>query len=136
MGRQHRGPANQKLGGTSFLPFHSSRMTEGCQRDGDDELCTAFQDRSSTDATIVHGNRLCENCQKAGALLGTRECQCLSQIGADLQRLMQVWPKIPSQFRKQILEIVKGPTNRVSRKIARCKLEVEPCAASGGGHGR
>jgi hypothetical protein len=53
-----------------------------------------------------------ENGQADGALFGTRECQCLSQIDADLQQLVEIWPGIPSQFRKQILELARGLADR------------------------
>jgi hypothetical protein len=72
-----------------------------------------FQDRFSSDVTILSGNRLCENCQADGALFGTRECQCLSVIDADLQQLVEIWPGIPSQFRKQILELARGLADRL-----------------------
>jgi hypothetical protein len=36
----------------------------------------------------------------------------MSLIDADLQRLMEIWPAIPSQFRKQILELARGLADR------------------------
>jgi hypothetical protein len=36
----------------------------------------------------------------------------MSQIDADLQQLMEIWPSIPPQFRKQILELAGGLANR------------------------
>jgi len=36
----------------------------------------------------------------------------MSVNDADLQQLMEIWPKIPPQFRKQILELARGLTDR------------------------
>jgi hypothetical protein len=36
----------------------------------------------------------------------------MSQIDADLQGLVEIWPGIPSQFRKQILELARGLADR------------------------
>jgi hypothetical protein len=55
---------------------------------------------------------LCERCIEDGALFGTRNFQCLSENHADLQQLMDIWPKIPPQFRKQILELAEGLADR------------------------
>jgi hypothetical protein len=74
--------------------------------------CTGFQDQFWSDATILSDNRLRENGQADGAPFGTRECQCMSLNDADLQRLVEIWPSIPSQFRKQILELARGLADR------------------------
>ena len=76
---------------------------------------SGFQDRLASDATILCDNRLRENGQGDGALFGTRECQCMSQIDADLQQLVEIWPGIPAQFRKQILDLARGLADRSCR---------------------
>jgi hypothetical protein len=73
---------------------------------------SGFQDRFTSDATILCDNRLRENGQADGALFGTRGCQCMSINDADLQQLVEIWPGIPPQFRKQILELARGLADR------------------------
>jgi hypothetical protein len=36
----------------------------------------------------------------------------MSQIDVDLQQLIEIWPGIPPQFRKQILELARGLADR------------------------
>jgi hypothetical protein len=75
-------------------------------------MAAGFQDRLASDATNLPSNGLCENCIEDGALFGTRDCQYMSQNDADLQQLMDIWPKVPPQFRKQILELARGLADR------------------------
>lgn len=72
----------------------------------------SFQDRFSSDATILSCNRLCENGQEAGVIFRTRECQRMSQSDTDMQQLVEIWPNITRRFRKQILELAKGLADR------------------------